>query len=109
MIEKLAKALDTQARVDPVARLAMIAVPVLVGLIGTLLLIMLGDIKDDITGNQDGLDGLKDIVATMQQGFAVQQQIIDTMGNVAADQEGRLRLLENWQRVLNSQPNGGPQ
>ena len=108
MIDKVTKVATGQDAPDPVARLAIIALPFAVAIIGTLLLIMLSDIKGDIANNTTGLSGTKDLLTTMQQGFAVQQEILETINDIDTDQEQRIRGLERWQTFVNNQPGSNP-
>ena len=88
-------------------RLAAIAVPVILAGIGTLLMMVITDIRGAIEANVHTIAGLQALSASnreltieLRAGNLLQDQLIQGIVSTTVDHEGRLRALETWMRTV---------
>lgn len=104
MIERIQKAATGQDKPDPIARLAILVVPFLLTVALGLGAVVASDIKQSIERNRVDVSQVGELISTIQQGFAIQEQILSTVMDDNQDHEGRIRALERWQNFVNSGP-----
>lgn len=89
MIEKVQRITD---RPDPVARLAIVSIPMLLGILGVMAMIFYNDIKATLDANTEGR-------YLSERAIALQEQVMGATAGIVEDHEDRLRALEAWQRA----------